>query len=136
MAGETTSSSTINTSPTWEGGPCVVGAPWSASYATGELEANDVKNIGYLAAGVTVIGFAVSATDMDSNGTPTLAQKITVGSTDLVTGIQDGRAGTSAFYACVPTTLTAKSLVKVTNTAASATAVAGTLYVTPLFISN
>jgi hypothetical protein len=127
MAGETTSAASLD--PPFAGFDGLFLVPFTMSYATTQLEINDVMEAGYLPANVTVYGFLVSASDMDTNGAPALSQKLTLGSTDLVTGITAGQAGTSAVYACAPTTITAKTLLKVTNTAAAATAAAGTLNV-------
>lgn len=144
MAGETTSRSGINSRKTtkYAGGPILNADVWSASVATTQLEANDVLNMGYLPKGVTLVGFIVHATDMDTNGTPTLAWKITVGSDDLKTGITIGQATSvsthtlTQFLSVAPTTTTAPTLVKVTFTAAAATAAAGTLALTPVYIGN
>lgn len=135
MAGETTSASSTK-GVRKLAGPGLTTYTWALAYATGQLEANDVMEAGYLPEGVTVVGFIVKSTDMDTHATPTLVQKITLGSTDLVTGIADGKTGAGAFYACVPTAITTKTLVKVTNTAAAATAAAGTLYLTPVFYTT
>jgi hypothetical protein len=94
--------------------------------ATNQLELNDVMEVCYLPAGVKVWGIGYYATDMDTNVSPALAQKITIGSTDVVTGIADGRAGSSSYYPlATPITTTDYTLVKITNTAASATAATG-----------
>jgi hypothetical protein len=130
MAGETTSTTQKHAPVDLPAGTFLV--PFSASYATGQLELNDVMELGYLPDNVTIYGFLVKATDMDTNVSPTLVQKITVGSTDLVTGITAGQSGGNAVYACTPTTITSKTKVVVTNTAAAATAAAGTLYVTAI----
>ena len=98
--------------------------------------------LGYLPKGVTLVGFIAYATDMDTNVSPTLAWKITVGSDDLKTGITIGQATAvsthtlTQFLAVAPTTTTAATLVKVTFTAAAATAAAGTLALTPVYIGN
>jgi hypothetical protein len=103
---------------------------------------NDVLNMGYLPKGVTLVGFIAYATDMDTNGTPALAWKITVGSTDVKTGITIGQATAASthsltqFLAVAPTTTTEPTLVKVTFTTAAATAAAGTLALTPVYIGN
>lgn len=133
MAGETTTvaaSAARGIRRIYDAG--MVPIPFSIAYTTGMLENTDVAEAGYLPPDVTLYGFIVKATDMDSNGSPALAQKITVGATDLVTGITVGQTGGADFFACTPTAITAVTKVIVTNTAASATAVAGTLYVTAL----
>jgi hypothetical protein len=130
MAGETTSTTQKHAPVDLPAGLFLV--PLSATYATGQLELNDVMELGYLPDNVTIYGFLVKATDMDTNVSPALVQKITVGSTDLVTGITAGQSGGNALYACTPTTITSKTKLTVTNTTAAATAAAGTLYVTAI----
>lgn len=127
MAGETTATTALNAP--FEGTDGLYLVPFTATYATGQLELNDVYELGYIPANVTVYGVFVKASDMDTNASPTLAQKITVGSTDVVTGITAGQSGGNAVYAVTPQTVTAKTKVTVTNTAAASTAAAGTLYV-------
>lgn len=130
MAGETTAT-TSNNAP-FEGHTGQFLVPFTLTYATGQLELNDVNEAGYVPANITVYGWLVQATDMDTNAAPALVQKITLGSTDLVTGITAGQSAGQAVYACTPTTVTAKTKVSVTNTTAAATAAAGTLYVTAI----
>ena len=104
--------------------------PFSVSMATTSLDdVGDIVELGYLPANVTVIGFTVSSTDMDTNGTPLAVGKLTLGSTDLVTAIADQKAGTSTYYACAPTTLAAVTKLQWNQTAVAATAAAGTLQV-------
>lgn len=136
MAGETTSvaASTAFQVPKAQS-VGVVAYTFTLAYATGQLELNDVMQAGYLPPNVTVVGAIVKATDMDTSGSPALVQKITVGSTDIVTGITAGQSAANAVYGVTPLTTTDKTLVSVTNTTAAATAAAGTLYVT-LLVSN
>lgn len=131
MAGETTAVTTNKrkfktTAP-------VIGQTWSLAYATGELELNDVKEFGYIPKGATVVGFIYAPTDVDTAGSPTVAQKITVGSTDVATGLTGGQTGTASFVAIRPITVTADTLVSVTTTAAATTAAAGTVNLTALY---
>jgi Cdc6-like AAA superfamily ATPase len=97
-------------------------------------EQDDTVELGYVPEGVTVVGFFVKATDMDT-GTAALVFKLTLGSTDLATLIDDGKTGTGKFYACTPTTTTARTLLKMIVTTAANVAAAGTLYVTPVYYS-
>lgn len=127
MAGETTATTNLDPPMDMPAGMFLV--PFTLTYATGQLELNDVYEAGYLPANVTIYGFIVKATDMDTNVSPAVVQKITVGSTDLVTGITAAQSGGNALYGCTPTTLTAKTKISVTTTTAAATAAAGTLYV-------
>lgn len=129
MAGETTAVTTNKrkfktTAP-------VIGQTWSLAYAATELELADVKQFGYIPAGATVVGFIYAPTDMDS-GTAAV-QKITVGSTDVATGLTGAQTGAASFVAIRPITVTADTLVSVTTTTAAGTAVAGTLHLTALY---
>lgn len=108
--------------------------PWTIAYATGQLETNDVQEAGYLPAGVTLVGFIYAPTDMDS-GTA-LVQKLTVGSTDVATGLTGGQTGAKTFVGVTPLEITEPTKVTVTTTTAAGTAVAGTLYLTPVYFST
>ena len=66
---------------------------------------------GYVPAGVTVIGFIVTATVMDT-GTVAVVHSVLLGSTALVAGLTNAQAGTSGLYPCVPTTTTAATVVE------------------------
>jgi hypothetical protein len=137
MAGETTSRTGLTTRlQPYCGGPTFYGDPWTVAYATGELEANDVKNVGYLPPNVTCVGFFWKSDDLDTNASPALAQKITIGSTDVATGLTYGQAGTGGVVVIEPVTVTSETLVKVTNTTAAATAAAGDVFITPILIGN
>jgi hypothetical protein len=139
MAGETTKAAGSDASrkiaPKF-GGPLLNGKVLSHDYLTTQLELNDVLEIGYIPKGVTLIGFFAYEDDLDSNGTPTLSQKITVGSTDVATAIVLGRIGGASFIGIKPLTTTTATLVKVTNTAAAATAAAGNISLTPVYLAN
>lgn len=136
MAGETSTRTGVNRRQTpATGNPNVDAVVWSHEYTTAQLELNDVLEMGYIPAG-TLIGFFGFWDDLDTNATPTLAQKITVGSTDVKTGITTGQTGGGAFIGIEPVTVTAPTLVKVTNTAASATAAAGTFVLVPLYLGK
>jgi hypothetical protein len=131
MAGETTAVTTNKrkfrtTAP-------VIGQTWSLAYAAAELELNDVKQFGYVPAGMTVVGFIYAPTDLDTNGSPAVVQKITIGSTDVATGLTGGQTGTASFVAIRPVSVTADTLVTVTTTTAAATAAAGTVNLTVLY---
>jgi hypothetical protein len=130
MAGETTSTTATNAPVSLPSGTFLV--PFTLALATGQLELADVQELGYLPANCTVYGFFIKMTDMDTNVSPLLAHKLTLGSTDVVTSITYGQAGTDGFRACTPTTITSKTLLKLINTAAAATAAAGTAYVAAL----
>lgn len=135
MAGETTTALTADSwrnsqvVPAFKGPALHVHQLATATYSnTNQLENTDVMEVDYLPPGLKVWGFIVSATDMDTHGTPTLAQKIVVGSTDVVTGITNGRDGSTSFHALpTPYTTTGIELVKIVNTAASATGATGSV---------
>jgi hypothetical protein len=88
----------------------------------------------WLPKGAVVVGASISATDMDTNGTPTLAFDVgdTADEDRLIAASQVGRAGTLA-NALAPTghlyKYTADTQIKAYVQAAAATAAAGTLYV-------
>ena len=98
-----------------------------------------IKNIktavGVLPAGVTVVGFLVKSSDMDT-GTPALVQELYIGATSVASGITTGQGGTSAFVPCTPTTTTDNTTVYINTTTAAATPVAGTVYVTAIYYSS
>ncbi len=126
MAGETTTTSNLNAPYELPRGLFLV--PFTLSYSTTQTELNDVMQAGYLPAGVTVHGVVYSPTDMDTNVSPALVQKITIGSTDVATALTGAQTGAKTFVGIVPYTTTAKTLATVTSTTAAATAAAGTLY--------
>lgn len=115
----------------------LVGLLFTATMATTQIDdVGDITELGYVPENCTVVGFIVSATDMDTNGTPLLVGKLTLGAVDVVTAIADGKTGTSAFYACVPQVLTVRTKLQWNTTAVAATAAAGTLYVTALYVNQ
>lgn len=124
MAGETTATTALD--PPFAAPTGLFLVPYTVPFATTELELNDVVEAGYIPANCTVYGVIYSPTDMDS-GTA-LVQKITVGSTDVATGLTGGQTGAKTFVGCVPLTVTAKTKVSITSTTAAGTAVAGTVY--------
>lgn len=126
MSGETTATTALN--PPYEGAEGLFLVPFTISFATTQLELADVVEAGYAPSGVTIYGVIYSPTDMDTNVSPALVQKVTVGSTDIVTGLTGGQTGTKSFVGCTPLALTAKSKVSITSSTAAATAAAGTVY--------
>lgn len=115
----------------------LAGIRYTVAMATTSLDdVGDIVELGYLPANCTIVGVIVSSTDMDSNVTPLAVGKITVGSTDIVTAIADQKNGTSSFYACSPLALTAVTKAQWNQTAVAATAVAGTLDVTFIYINQ
>jgi hypothetical protein len=142
MAGETTSRSGYTDPLPKFGGPVLNAAVWTTELGTTQLELNDVINMGYIPKGSTLVGFFSYADDLDSNGAPALAWKITVGSTDVKTGLTIGQATSvsthsiTQFLGIEPITATADTLVKVTFTTAAATAAAGTFCLVPVYIGG
>jgi len=105
------------------------------AFSAYEIAYNIKVAVGVVPDHVTVIGFLVKSTDMDT-GTPALVQSIYLGDTEVITGVTTGQGGTSAFYACTPTALTAETQCSLKTTTAAATAVAGTVYVTAIYYSS
>ncbi len=133
MAGETTSLTAgawrdANSVPALKGPTLHIYEVTATYSAANQLELNDVMEVCYLPAGVKIWAIDVAATDMDTHVSPTLVQKITVGDTDVLTGITAGQSGAKTNYPLGSAYTTAGyELVKVTNTAAAATAATGSL---------
>lgn len=125
MAGETTSATSLD--PPFAGFDGFFLVPFTVSYSTTQNELNDVMELGYLPADCKVYGAIYTPTAMAASA---LVHKITIGSTDVVTGLTGAVAGTSSVQTWSPVTLTAKTLAKVTSTTAAVTPAAGTLTVT------
>jgi hypothetical protein len=132
MAGETTSLSASAARQFYDNyGAGVFLVPFSLTFSSTNNELNDVMEAGYLPAFTRVVAVIWAPTDMDTNGTPTVAHKVTVGSTDIVTGLTGAQTGAASLTVCtqasiVAATSSSPQLVKVTSTAAAATAAAGT----------
>lgn len=118
------------------GGPVLNSAVWSHEYTAGQLAVNEVLEMGYVPDGATVVGFFLYSDDLDSGATPALARKVTVGSTDVKTGITTGQSAGGVFVDMEPVTVSGDTLVKITVTTAAATAAAGTTVLVPLYIAN
>ena len=115
-------------------GPILNAVVWTRELATTELELNDVFQVGYIPNGATLIGFHYYFDDLDS--ATSLVSKITVGSTDVLTGLTWGRSAGGDFVAIEPVTTTAATLVSWTVTTAPGGAQAGTFYLVPVYIGN
>jgi len=132
MAGETTALAAgswraANSIPTQGPAAALHTTTLSASFTTTDNQTNDVMEMGYLPEGITIVGVIVTATDMDTGG-PTVVHKITVGSTDILTGLTNAGTGATTFNPLpTPYKTAAYDLVKVTSTTAATTAAAGTL---------
>lgn len=98
-----------------------------ASFTTSNNETNDVMEFGYLPPYAVPLAALWQPTDMDTNVSPAVVHKITVGSTDIVTGLTGAQTGVANLAASARYTASASpALVKVTSTTAAATAAAGT----------
>lgn len=98
------------------------------AFSTTQNETADVMEMGYLPPHVTVIGIEYRPDDMDS--ATALVQKITIGTTDVATGLTGGQTGTSSYQQVKPPLAlpeNSKTLIKVTSTTAAGTPVAGNL---------
>ena len=91
--------------------------------------------VGVVPGNVTVVGFLVKSSDMDT-GTPALVQSLYLGDTEVATGLTTGQGGTSGFIPCTPTALTAETTCYIKTTTAAATPAAGTVYVTAVYYST
>jgi hypothetical protein len=122
MAGETTAA--VSQDPPFDGSDGFFMVPFTVAYSTTQNETNDVMELGYLPANIKCYGVIYSPSAMAASA---LVQKITIGSTDVVTGLTGAVLGTSSVQTWAPVTLTAKTLAKVTSTTAATTPAAGTL---------
>lgn len=132
MAGETTSlsgaASRLNYANPGAGAFFV---PFDLTYSTTQNELNDVMEAGYIPAYTRVLAVVWAPTDMDTNGSPAVVHKVTVGSTDVVTGLTGAQSGAASLTVCTQASIVAAvssspQLVKVQTTTAAATAAAGT----------
>jgi hypothetical protein len=124
MAGETTVALSLDVPFELPAGQFLV--PFSVAYSTTQNEAADVMELGYLPpCKVFGLHFVPSA----SMAASALVHKVTVGSTDVATGIIAGVLATPTYLPIIPQTLTAKTLAKVTTTTAATTPAAATLNV-------
>jgi hypothetical protein len=133
MAGETTSlAGSANKLFYDQAGAGAFVQVMSQSFSTTQNELNDVMEMGYIAPNTRVVAVLYAPTDMDTNVSPALVQKITVNAVDMVTALTGGQSGTASWQ--VPTTTFATTtpgsspqLVTITSTTAAATAAAGTV---------
>lgn len=132
MAGETTSVAASAARNYYANpGAGTFAVEFSLTYSTTQNELNDVMEAGYIPPYAKVYAVGWYPTDMDTNGSPAAVHKVTVGSTDVVTGLTGAQTGTASFTPVTPTaaataTSSSAALVKVTTTTAAATAAAGT----------
>jgi len=109
--------------------------PMSHTFTVEELQKNVKTAFGWIPAGVTVIGFSVNSADLDSGGTA-LVQSIYIGTTELVTSVTTGVAGTTGVFACIPTEVDDPTICYMKTTTAATTAAAGAVTITPLYYAN
>lgn len=132
MAGETTAvpaSAARNFYDNPGAGAFVVS--FNLTFGTTDNELNDIMQAGYMPPNVKLLAVAFYPTDMDTNGSPAVVHKVTVGATDVVTGLTGAQSGASSFTpvtnaARVLAPSTSPTLVQVQSTTAAATAAAGT----------
>lgn len=132
MAGETTSVAASASRNFYDNpGAGAFFVPFSLSFSTTQNELNDVMQAGYIPPFARVVAVYWGPTDMDTNGSPALVHKVTVGAVDVVTGLTGAQSGTASWSAVTSTaaataTSSSAQLVSVTSTTAAATAAAGT----------
>lgn len=112
----------------------VVAAVFNLTYSSTENETNDVMEAGFLPAGVVAFQVNVIMSDMETS-TTNVRHKVSIGATDVATGLALGGAGGSGMYAFTPITTTAPTKVTVTTTTAAGTGAAGTATVIVLYYS-
>jgi len=131
MAGETTTvaaSAARNFYDNPGAGAFVVS--FNLTYLSTDNETADIMQAGYLPPNVKMLAVGWYPTDMDT-GSAAVVHKVTVGSTDIVTGLTGAQTGTSSFTpvtnaARVLAPATTPTLVVVNTTTAAATGAAGT----------
>jgi hypothetical protein len=107
----------------------------TTSIVTGDLSVGKTTALFRVPAGFTVVNLLVNASDMDTNGTPTLTLSIgDAGSgTRFLNASTVGQAGTSSYTGLVGSGLgfqyTTETEILLTATAGAATAAAGTITV-------
>ncbi len=101
--------------------------PFSLTFGSNDNQLADIMEAGYIGVGVTPYAVIWIPTDMDTNVSPLVTHKVTVGSTDVVTGLTGAQTGTAQIVPCSTlATTTALTKVVVNTTAAAATAASGT----------
>lgn len=137
MAGETTTD-LVTTTPLCASRSAgeVIAQPHSVEFRTTDVALNDITGVCRVPAGATVIGFILQTDDLDS-GSEALVFSILIGTTVFKAGITlaVAKAGTFAVGASGHVTVTADTIVSLKATTAAATAVAGTVNLTPVYIT-
>lgn len=139
MAGETTTD-LVTTNPLYTSKSCgqLVAQPHSVEVRTTDLATNDITGICKVPAGSTVIGFILQTDDLDTDVSVALVWSILIGSTAFNTAIANDTAkvGTFVVGSAGHVTVTADTIVSLKATTAAATAAAGTVNLTPLYITS
>lgn len=132
MAGETTSVSAATVRQQSEHqGSGLFPMEFDLTFSSTNNELNDVMEAGYLPEYTRVAAVIWAPTDMDTNVSPAVVHKVTVGSTDIVSSLTGAQTGAASLTVCTQASIAAavsssRQLVKVTSTTAAATAAAGT----------
>lgn len=91
-------------------------------------EIDDIFELATVPAGIKILGFMITATDMDTNVSPALIYKMRVAAADTTaTGITTGQSAATAVHWCAPVETTALSVIDAKVTAAAGTAAQGTV---------
>ncbi len=130
MAGETTAVSALQ-ARVYRDHPGFGGyfVEFALTFGSTDNQLNDVMEAGYIGPNVRPIAAVWIPTDMDTNVSPAVVHKVTVGSTDVVTGLTGAQSGTAQIVPCstlATTASTGATKVTVTTTTAAATAASGT----------
>lgn len=128
MAGETTTVS-ANLARVYKDHPGfgLYAIEFSLTFGSTDNQLNDIMEAGYIGANVRPVAAIWIPTDMDTNVSPAVVHKITVGSTDIVTGLTGAQSATTQIVGCSTlATTTAVTKVQVQTTTAAATAASGT----------
>jgi hypothetical protein len=105
------------------------------TYTVPQLQKNVLTALGYIPAGVTVVGFSIRSDDLDSGGSA-LVQSLVLGSDTVASGITVGSDGTNGFFPCLPTSVSVPTVLYQKVTTAATTAAAGAVNVTAYYYSS
>lgn len=132
MAGETTAVAASASRTSYDNpGAGVFPLILNLTFGATDNELNDIMQAGYLPAATRVLAVGWHPTDMDTNVSPAVVHKVTVGSTDIVTALTGAQTGASSFTPVTNAAVTlafatTPTLVQVQSTTAAATGAAGT----------
>lgn len=91
-------------------------------------ETNDVFELATAPDGIKILGFMVTAADLDSNVSPALVYKIRVGGTDTTaTGITTGQSAGTGVAWCTPVETSGLTVIDAKVTTPAGTAAQGTV---------